>query len=78
MATVQPGSNTGGLTTTPTYAAPFINPLGSQLADYTAGLFNQPINLQGMMPQVAGQNVLQQSATTILHNKSLNDLTSFS
>jgi len=62
MATVQPGSNTGGLTTTPTYAAPFINPLGSQLADYTAGLFNQPIDLQGMMPQVAGQNVLQQSA----------------
>jgi hypothetical protein len=62
MAITQPGSNTGGLTTTPTYAAEFIKPLGSMLADYTAGLFNQPINLEGMMPKVAGQNVLQQAA----------------
>ena len=50
------------ISTTPTYAAPFIEPLGQQLADYTAGLFNQNINLQGLMPQVAGQNVLQQAA----------------
>ena len=37
------------ISTTPTYAAPFIEPLGSQLADYTAGLFNQNINLQGLI-----------------------------
>ena len=47
---------------TPTYAAPFLQPLGGQLANYTAGLLTTPTNICGMLPQVAQQNVLQQGA----------------
>ena len=50
------------VSTTPSYAAPFLQPLGQQLANYTAGLLTTPTAICGMLPQVAGQNVLQQSA----------------
>ena len=49
-------------TTTSQYAAPFLQPLGGVLADYTAGLLTQPQDISGMLPQVAGTNVLQQQA----------------
>jgi hypothetical protein len=48
--------------TTPTYSAPFLQPLAGQLANYTAGLLTTPTNICGLMPQVAQQNVLQQGA----------------
>jgi hypothetical protein len=50
------------VSTTPAYAAPFLQPLGQQLANYTAGLLTTPTAICGMLPQVAGQNVLQQAA----------------
>ena len=49
-------------TTTGQYAAPFLQPLGGLLADYTAGQLTQPQDISGLLPQVAGQNVLQQQA----------------
>jgi hypothetical protein len=55
-------SNTTLLTTTPSYAAPFLQPLAGQLSNYTAGLLTTPTSLCGMLPQVAQQNVLQQAA----------------
>ncbi len=50
------------VTTTGQYSAPFLQPLGGLLADYTAGLLTQPQDISGLLPQVAGQNVLQQQA----------------
>ena len=47
---------------TPTYAAPFLQPLGGEIAKYTAGLLTTPTAICGMLPQVAQQNVLQQGA----------------
>ena len=55
--------------TTPTYAAPFLQPLAGQLANYTAGLLTTPTNICGLMPQVAQQNVLQQGAQQAAANQ---------
>ena len=55
-------ANQAAAVTTPTYAAPFLQPLAGQLANYTAGLLTTPTNICGMLPQVAQQNVLQQGA----------------
>jgi hypothetical protein len=48
--------------TTPTYGAPFLQPFGNLLANYAVGQLQQPTDISGIMPQVAGQNVLQQQA----------------
>ena len=50
------------ITTTPTYGAPFLQPFGNLLANYAVGQLQQPTDISGIMPQVAGQNVLQQQA----------------
>ena len=50
------------LSTTPTYGAPFLQPFGNLLANYAVGQLQQPTDISGIMPQVAGQNVLQQQA----------------
>ena len=60
MATTTPSNN--NITTTPTYGAPFLQPFGNLLANYTVGQLQQPTDISGLMPQVAGQNVLQQQA----------------
>ena len=57
--TAQSGVN---IQTTPTYGAPFLNPFGNLLANYTVGQLQQPTDISGLMPQVAGTNVLQQQA----------------
>jgi hypothetical protein len=69
MAVTNPSVNTplasgaqAAAVTTPTYAAPFLQPLAGQLANYTAGLLTTPTNICGMRPQVAQQNALQQAA----------------
>jgi hypothetical protein len=49
-------------TTTGTYAAPFLQPFGEMLTNYAAGQLTQPQDISGLLPQVAGQNVLQQQA----------------
>ena len=49
-------------TTTGQYAAPFLQPFGELLTNYAAGQLNQPQDISGMLPQVAGTNVLQQQA----------------
>jgi hypothetical protein len=48
--------------TTPTYGAPFLNPFGNLLANYTVGQLQQPVDIAGLMPQVAATNPLQQAA----------------
>jgi hypothetical protein len=60
MATTTPSNN--NITTTPTYGAPFLQPFGNLLANYTVGQLQQPTDISGLMPQVAGSNVLQQQA----------------
>ena len=50
------------ITTTPGYGAPFLQPFGNLLANYTVGQLQQPTDISGLMPQVAGTNVLQQQA----------------
>jgi hypothetical protein len=62
LAISNTSSTPAAATTTPTYAAPFLQPLAGQLANYTAGLLTTPTNICGMLPQVAQQNVLQQGA----------------
>ena len=59
MATTPISTN---ITTTPTYGAPFLQPFGNLLANYAVGQLQQPQDISGLMPQVAGQNVLQQQA----------------
>jgi len=49
-------------TTTGQYAAPFLQPFGELLTNYAAGQLTQPQDISGMLPQVAGTNVLQQQA----------------
>jgi hypothetical protein len=48
--------------TTPTYGAPFLNPFGNLLANYTVGQLQQPTDIAGLLPQVAATNPLQQAA----------------
>jgi len=74
-------TNTGGIggvsniTTTPGYGAPFLQPLGQQIGNQLSGLLNQPTNLTGLMPQVAGQNILQQAgAQTVANQAGLGNL----
>ena len=74
-------TNTGGIggvsniTTTPGYGAPFLQPLGQQIGNQLSGLLNQPTNLAGIMPQVAGQNILQQAgAQTVANQAGLGNL----
>ena len=74
-------TNTGGIggvsniTTTPGYGAPFLQPLGQQIGNQLSGLLNQPTNLAGLMPQVAGQNILQQAgAQTVANQAGLGNL----
>jgi hypothetical protein len=55
-------ATTSNISTTPTYGAPFLQPFGNLLANYTVGQLQQPTDISGLMPQVAGQNVLQQQA----------------
>jgi len=50
------------ITTTPGYGAPFLQPFGNLLANYTVGQLQQPTDISGLMPKVAGTNVLQQQA----------------
>lgn len=50
------------ISTTPTYGAEFLQPFGNLLANYTVGQLQQPTDISGLMPQVAGTNVLQQQA----------------
>jgi len=50
------------ITTTGQYAAPFLQPLGGLLADYTAGQLTQPQNISGLLPQVAGIDPFTQAA----------------
>jgi len=50
------------VTTSGNYAAPFLQPFGELLTNYAAGQLTQPQNISGMLPQVAGTNVLQQQA----------------
>jgi len=49
-------------TATPSYPATFIQPMGEKLADLLASEINRPTDIAGLMPQVAGQNALQQAA----------------
>jgi hypothetical protein len=53
---------TANITTTPGYGAPFLNPFGNLLANYTVGQLQQPTDISGLMPQVAATNPLQQAA----------------
>jgi hypothetical protein len=48
--------------TTPTYPATFVQPLGERIADFTASELNRPIDIQGIMPQVAGIDPFTQAA----------------
>jgi hypothetical protein len=57
--TAQGGVN---IQTTPSYGAPFLNPLGNLLANYTVGQLQQPTDISGLMPQIAATNPLQQAA----------------
>jgi hypothetical protein len=50
------------MTTSGNYAAPFLQPFGELLTNYAAGQLTQPQDISGMLPQVAGTNVLQQQA----------------
>ena len=50
------------ISTTPTYGAPFLQPFGNLLANYAVGQLQQPTDISGLMPKVAGSNVLQQQA----------------
>jgi hypothetical protein len=50
------------ITTTGQYAAPFLQPLGGLLADYTAGQLTQPQDISGLLPQVAGIDPFTQAA----------------
>ena len=77
MATNTGGSGGGvsNITTTPGYGAPFLQPLGQQIGNQLSGLLNQPTNLAGLMPQVAGQNILQQAgAQTVANQAGLGNL----
>ena len=40
------------ITTTGQYSAPFLQPLGGLLADYTAGLLTQPQDISGLLPHL--------------------------
>ena len=44
------------------YPAPFLAPFGELLADYTASELNRPIDISGIMPQVAGIDPFTQAA----------------
>jgi hypothetical protein len=48
--------------TTQSYSAPFLQPLGGLLADYTAGQLTQPQDISGLLPQVAGIDPFTQAA----------------
>jgi hypothetical protein len=50
------------VTTTGQYAAPFLQPLGSLLGEYTAGELTRPQDITGLLPRIAGTNPLQQQA----------------
>ena len=63
------------VTATPAYGAPFLQPLGQQIGNQLSGLLCQPTNLAGLMPQVAGQNILQQAgAQTVANQAGLGNL----
>jgi len=47
---------------TTNYPAPFLAPFGELLADYTASELNRPIDISGIMPQVAGIDPFTQAA----------------
>ena len=47
---------------TTSYPAPFLAPFGELLADYTASELNRPIDISGIMPQVAGIDPFTQAA----------------
>jgi len=63
------------VTATPAYGAPFLQPLGQQIGNQLSGLLCQPTNLAGIMPQIAGQNILQQAgAQTVANQAGLGNL----
>jgi hypothetical protein len=50
------------VTTTGQYAAPFLQPLGTLLGEYTAGELTRPQDITGLLPQVAGIDPFTQAA----------------
>ena len=69
------GGSVSNLTTTPGYGAPFLQPLGQKIGNQLAGVLCQPTNLAGIMPQIAGQNILQQAgAQTVANQAGLGNL----
>jgi len=63
------------VTATPAYGAPYLQPLGQKIGNQLAGLLCQPTNLAGIMPQIAGQNILQQAgAQTVANQAGLGNL----
>jgi len=78
MATTQTSTGVGGggsgggisnVTTAPGYGAPFLQPLGQKIGNQLAGILCQPTNIAGLMPQIAGQNILQQGAAQTIANQ---------
>jgi hypothetical protein len=52
------------------YPAPFLAPFGELLADYTASELNRPVDIAGIMPQVAAVDPFTQVAQgRMQHNK---------
>jgi len=50
------------ITTTTSYPAPFLQPFGELLADYTVSELNRPVDIAGIMPKVAAVDPFTQAA----------------